>query len=687
MSELITTTAKLLPRSKRLKPFPGFATAYYYEAEDQVSELGSLYVAIEVLTNPKQAETVADLVIETLGNHFYNLSDDQNTPLERFEQAVKATNQALAEYTNKGNASWVGRMSAVIAVIVSDEIHISQTGSAEAYLYRGNITSHVTADLHNKSQQRPINTFANIATGQLQLHDRLVIATPAFFHQVLRTQLKSILKDNTASSGIQKLSELINDSDEASRVALIIVELTTAELLAQQVQSDQPESIAVGQPDKPLEIAKAIASPAARSILNSSKSLSTKAAEQAKNHVVPKMNNLGHQAAGAIRSRLHTKGGQLQLIGVVLTIIIIIISLGARRSLNQTQSQKIAIFHSIYQDYAKAQTMAASGDKDGASKVLSRANSQLSSLKGTVNEAAFSSTLSSRSHLEAEPTSISALESQITTLLDKLNNVAKLKSTVLADLTKLKNTKPTFLELVGTKLIMADGQGNSSFYVYDLTAKTVSTSPKTPTGFGRVVATTPSSDNSGIYVLTDKPSVWFYKAIDGTISEQSLSFGDWPRGKALASYNGNLYVLAHDSSQLYKFSPTSAGFTAPVDYFTDASTIKDTTTIAIDGSIYLMGGKSGIRRFVAGVLDESLAPLPQNFINPTHLRSIGNGDRLIAIDSKSLQLVLFESTPDALIMGDQVTLDSTPVYSVTVDSSSTTLYALTRGKLISAPLP
>ena len=98
MSEIISQSAKLLPRAKRIKPVPGFATAYSFEPQtDDKDYLGNLYVVIEVLSNPKQAENVADLIIETIGNVYFDEKNETDNLLDRFELAVKTTNQALSK--------------------------------------------------------------------------------------------------------------------------------------------------------------------------------------------------------------------------------------------------------------------------------------------------------------------------------------------------------------------------------------------------------------------------------------------------------------------------------------------------------------------------------------------------------------------------------------------------------------
>lgn len=681
MSDLIARTAKLLPRTKRIKPVPGFATAYSYEAEGPGTELGNLYVVIEVMTSFKQAEAVADLVIETVGNQYYNVDAKENeTPLTRFENAIKATNQGLATYTNNGNASWVGRMSAVLAVLVGHELHITQSGSAEAYLYRGNVTSHVTTELQDKGPHRPINTFAHIASGQLEVHDRVFMATPALFHLIPRPQLKTLINDNSATGAVQKLSDLIGKSSDSDRVAAIAVEMTTAELMALQVQKDEPEEAQVGQTDKPLEVARALAVPAAASMVATTKVVGAKVVEHA-----PKLKSLGWQIADLLRTSLRSGRGKRNLAIGMSAIIISAIGLNYIGHRRAGDSAAIKQYNVAYQDYAEAASLAAQGNKTQAQTDLNKALTELASLAKAVKQPSFDRTLASHAHPAADPASVVALQSKVRALTNQIDGLVHLQDSVLANLSSLKNAKPTQLELVGNKLIMVDSQNNSSIYSYDLVAKKLTTVVASPKNLGHVIATTPSADSTGLYLLTDQPNVWFFKTLDSSLSAQTISFGNWPKGRAIASYGNNLYILASDGSQVYKHVPTAGGFGSATAYFKDASTVGTASSLAVDGSIYLCG-QDGIRLFISGKLTQSVAAIPTGLKNPIGLRSFNDTNNLFELDGISHHIGIFAITPSAITLSKQLVFKGTPE-AATVDAKSSIIYAIVDGKLVSAALP
>jgi hypothetical protein len=98
VSDLITHTARLVPYVKRPKQVASFVTAYTYEPlpDEPGAELGNLYVVMEVLVSGRASEEVADLVIETIGDQYYNQATPGSDSLERFEAAVKACNHELS---------------------------------------------------------------------------------------------------------------------------------------------------------------------------------------------------------------------------------------------------------------------------------------------------------------------------------------------------------------------------------------------------------------------------------------------------------------------------------------------------------------------------------------------------------------------------------------------------------------
>lgn len=728
MPQLLTKTAKLLPYAKKAKALPSFATAYDYEPEPGAGlELGSMLVVIEVLTAQKQAEEVADMVIKTVGETYYNQSqqaeepqdehdepedapDDDEKPSEeesndedaeavpvklppkpidayaRFEAAIKAVNHQLADYTNQGNAGWVGRLSAVIAVQLNDQLHVTQTGSASGYLYRQGKASNITEDMTSRGPHRPISTFASIASGELEAEDRLLLATPALFHQVSKDELRQIISENGPQGSVAKLSELVNQNNNSDRVAAVITEITTPELLAMQRGAvEEADSVHVGQPDSMVDNVRDAASPVVAKGLAGAKNLGYKAAHHAKHRLWPALKSGAittlHRFGSIVRNpknrdKLYFAGGAL----VLLAGWLVYLSVNA-----QALNKLVARYDNDYTAVNLARDQVAAGDKAAARNSLQATGKDLDGLAALPQSKLLANRLSHRAHPEADPASISELRNQINALINQIDGLATAAPSDVASFESLKNAKPDHFELVAGKMVLVDST-SGQIYVYDPTVNQVKASAAAPVA--KVVATTLSSANDGIYILTDEPSVWFYKLDGDTATKQTTSFGDWPKGRAIASYNSNLYILASDSSQIYKQVKTVGGFGGKSAYLaTDvASGIASATTLTVDGSVYT-AGSFGIKRFVSAKADKSVS-LPESLSHPSQLVSILDGDQLLELDSQSNRIGLINSGGANLAFDKQISLPGNPkLLDAKVDSKTKLVYVLENGKLVKFPLP
>ena len=57
-------------------------------------------------------------------------------PYLRFEVALKAVNNVLSEFKSQKVSGYIGNLNVIIAAIVGNELLLTQSGDAEAYLIR-----------------------------------------------------------------------------------------------------------------------------------------------------------------------------------------------------------------------------------------------------------------------------------------------------------------------------------------------------------------------------------------------------------------------------------------------------------------------------------------------------------------------------------------------------------------------
>ena len=102
--------------------------------------------------------------------------------IESFESMLHHTNLALADLVKNGQASWVGSLHGVIAIVEKGNIHFSLTGEARIFLFRGERLIDIGEDLASpEAATHPLKTFVEISSGRLSDGDRVVIASPEVF--------------------------------------------------------------------------------------------------------------------------------------------------------------------------------------------------------------------------------------------------------------------------------------------------------------------------------------------------------------------------------------------------------------------------------------------------------------------------------------------------------------------------
>ena len=670
MSDLITRTAKLVPYVKRPKQAPSYVTAYSYEPlpTEPGAGLGNLYVVLEVLITGRPSEEVADLVLETIGDQYYNQLDPNENPLERFEAAIKATNHELVEYVNRGNASWIGKLSAVVAIQADGELHVSQTGSAEAFLYRGKAATRI----NNSTPYRPSNpdkTFGSIATGQLEPGDRLLLATPALIHQVPLSRLQDIVGQSGPNASIAEIKDHLKGAT-VDRVAALVIEITTPELAALQVRSEQPSEIHLGAPETPLDVAKIAAEPIKQSTVNTSKQVA-KVAKNGWNRLKPKAKEISLGAADALRTALSTERGRRTIgasaIGVLILIILaVVISASAGQS-----NADVSSYNTQYQSYLVGQKDLNSGSKPQAESSFTSTLAALNAMKS--KEPDLDKSLAKAKLQSGEPTTLNALIASVQGSLDLAQGLVPVTPSTV---TRFPNSP-------GSKHFEVHNGKAYVFYGDNLSIVNLTTGVASPSGAdlsetGNIVSTTLTSDGTGILLLTDKPDVWFYQFSSDTATKLYVTTGTtWPHATSIASFASNIYTLG--SSAVQKQTRNSIGYGAPSNSLQFAA--GSYQAFAVDGSIYLLN-KTVMYRYLSGVLRQTVQT-PSALGAPADLRSTDGGQVLIATDTANRTVVMWAATDSSLTYDKSLLVQGvSKLFDSTYDSSSGNVYALADNLLV-----
>jgi hypothetical protein len=658
---------------------PSFVTAYSYEplADEPGSDLGNLYVVMEVLVSGRASEEVADLVIETIGDQYYNQAQNNTDALTQFENAIKSVNRELREYVNKGNAAWIGKLSAAVAIQVGTEVHVAQTGSAEAFLYRGKATTQISTKEPNRPST-PNKTFGSIATGQLEPGDRILLATPALIHQIPLNKLKEIITGAGPNAAIAEITDLLRNAS-ADRIAALVIEATTPELAALQVRSEQPSEIKLGAPDNALEAAKIVAAPIAHSTVHQSKKVAS-VAQAGWHRAKPQAREFGLAATSHLRQTLSTKLGRRLITLLVIAILVIIVAISLLVGSNNKKTALFTKYQNTYQQFVRGQQSMASGDNSAAASIFEQVNSNLSQYKS--QRMTLDHELTSSKIPADEPKTYAAFIELVQNNIDQANGLTRIAPTTLATLSS--NSKAQFFELSNGVAYVFDTANQNALHIINVSSGSISESSADTSQLGKIVSTVLSSANDGIYILTSTPSVWFYNFRSDSISQEKIAGNKWPVSSQIASYASNLYFL--DGNSIYKAERVSNGFSLP-DNYVNATTnaANKPTALAVNGAILLLS-PSGLNEYSQDkIVDSSTTNSEISQANILH--STNSPAILLASDATSNRIAIWTTANGTISYSKLLAIENiSNLYDATYDNANMSLYITADNKLLRATI-
>ena len=171
--------------------------------EDQI------WVAFKIEGDTKYARSTMQSMIDTLDEVFFdNLDVDV---YERLENALKEVNLTYKTLKEKRGAKSVGSISAIIAVFSGNELHLTQSADAEAYLIRKGKLSLISEGLASKSE----DLFVNIASGELLPEDKILFSTSRLLRLATHNQLAQMCSERITEA-LDSIRELILSDSELS---------------------------------------------------------------------------------------------------------------------------------------------------------------------------------------------------------------------------------------------------------------------------------------------------------------------------------------------------------------------------------------------------------------------------------------------------------------------------------------
>ncbi|MBU0727530.1 hypothetical protein KKA95_02495 [Patescibacteria group bacterium] len=581
-----------------------------------------VWLIFEIIGNTKFARSTVQSIIETIEEVFFkNLELDG---YERFENTLKEINLIYRNLKEKRGVKSVGTINAIIAAYSGNDLLLTQTKDAEAYLIRKGKLSPISEGLSGKSD----DLFANIASGELMSEDKVIFTTSRLLRLVTHAQLAQICSEGVTES-LDSIRELVLADNELSiGVAIMHIKL--------------PQRATVMSSGK------------VNPLLDKFKKYLLQWWDKGASFIEEK--------TGAKKVKNLSRNTILAAILLVVLLLIISVSflMDGRRDNALRDEYKLRI-EAMNQDLHVANTKGYANDKETANAILEKVEQEARDILET-------------NYFRSEAL---ALLDKIQETRDSINNTTRLSEiTPYVDLSQKREN----VEALG--LVNLD----DNFFAYEYNALyevilDQVLDPKTIDETEVVMAGTAMEDYGVLVFLTQSGRIIEYD--EGQFNFINTNDDNWKPGIDVTAYGKYLYLLSPSTNQIYKYSRLRSEYSSATEYNTDAE-IQNAISFAIDGNIYVLkkGGEI-IQLFKAKKQTFEIEDLAVDLSDATKLFTSPELDNLYVLDPVNRRVVVIEKEVGAGgRYKEQIFLeDLDDIQSFYVNKSEDKLYLLTKKQI------
>lgn len=639
-----------------------FVTCQVYEPLDiEQKQLGSVYSHVEILNPWFPNSQIGQTVINTLIREYYRGAN--TSELVNFENAVKKVNETLAQIAQSGETDWIGKTNSVLLLVNNKELHLAQTGTSQAYLYRGTKINHITEGLGTQEKPHPLKTFSNLISGTLQEGDKIIVANNAFYEIISASELKNIINSFPPALAAIESAKILRRAG-ATNANAIFFELTTKEQLANIPKEQKVDTVYLDQAGFNLlsSVTAMFASllvPSAKKIFNRSSTLLAKGRDKFSPKIkesfkvtgawtkkkvssltaksvmtdepvyerrqlpedtsayMPAMRSVKYLTKMRNRIRkLSVRFGfvprinQKLILRIALVLICIIIITIAVALISRSGNKKNK------DSLAKSAQVSASYDR-AISEIPKSPQNALG---------LFESVIISAKDLEGTKYS---QEAQAKSKLAQ-ENIDKMTKTITVEAIRVDPLKDVVASIYSKDgLIALDANGN-------IFTKTLSSKEFVKSGLSKIKPPIEGlidlPESSQIAIMTQDNKVEIFSMIP---PNQSAIFPLKNSGSA-KEYLGSIYILDNKNNQIYKYQQENDKLQEPSEYLKENTSVANSLDIAIDGSLYTLEKNSKVRRLSRGKVIEEIPiilPLAQTLKNPNKIFTQGDSDSIFIVDA------------------------------------------------------
>jgi hypothetical protein len=662
---LVSKTAKVLSETKKSKDKEAVAISYeHIPRNPEEQSHGSLYAVIEIEDNAGHAEEIAESILDTLHQEYYD--DPTKEPLASFEGALAKINEELAERSGQGQINWIGKLNAILAVLAENTLHLTQAGKAEAYLYRGEHGMHITEDLAGDSVN-PLRTFINVASGDLAENDKIALVTPGVFFKLSKSELKNYISSNSPKIAVEDISKILSGENGTSLPnAVLIMEMLSPEAYAAEPQPEVPSEAWIKEEHKPLEevsehtihgAAKAfdvlgkaatgasafISAKAIPAVKTGGAKLSTKikgfkkeaGAESvilsSEERLTPDsiMDNSGLMVSESVLEPVSEEPGFSNEIRIKEEHKPRILSLerfnfsflksagnkvgGIGKGISLPKGKASLVYlgvgllliaslfgYLVYSKGAGKSTKAAENIYNQATEKYKTAEEEIASGQRSL----------ALEDLEAAEKLANDAKNAKYKTADVENLLAQIQTSKEKAMGVIKNTAQLSVDFGKGNLggLYSDGKllygvnfEDGSVYAADPKAKTIATVVEKPKIDGKIKFATLVTKRRTLVAYTDTNCLYEIDLVAKKATKQTVE-GELEDAVAIASYNTNIYLLSPSANQIYKHTKTTGGYSKKISYVTKTNPgeLSSGVDLGIDSDVYVTTANGQVEKYTSG---------------------------------------------------------------------------------------
>ncbi len=648
-----------------------FLENYAYDLfQDHGEKSGQIFINLEIQNNPVDAEEIAQTIFETMQKVFFE--DVANEPYARFEVALKAINAVMCKFKAEKTSGYIGNLNVIVAAIVGDELFLTQTGDAEAYLIRKRYISVLSEGLNEESNGEDV--FSTIANGKIEEGDVVMFSSTRLVRYIGKADLAEAVHRKDMAQALANVRDIIA-TEILGRVGLTGVAFSRAS------QSDM-EEIAGGEDHVSRGMLEADeVGVSARKNTLTGKFFSVFKRDSGKRSAgVARFG--GDMAAkvggwfGGFKESLIGNGlGKNKilalLVGVIVILGVLVIFANSNR-VEKAQLQKYDQLLSGVQDKLTDATVKSATDKQAAKDVLDKAYLDAKSVLD--------------SGFYREKATIYLLQLEETR--DKLDNVNRVVNPkVVADLAK-KRADVNALGFVT--------EGDRVFaYEYNALYELVLDQIQDPLTIDKeesVIAATGFDDQKSIIFLTKSGKLIQFK--DGNMNFMDSDDGAFHKGSALATWSNKVYVLDTAANQIWKYTYKGINnkFSKAEGYITDKTDVSGIQDFAIDANVWLLQTTGDLLKLYGGAKVSFFVNNPpfSNLVDPRVIYTNDKLKQIFVLDGREARVLVYSKDTNNTGNLNYVTQylfdgvgDLRDLY---VDPSAKKLYVLTKSKILEQDL-